>query len=147
MKMYVKVLYSKKETFLFAIEELKDKLKEDFDFYIFAISPNFNYAINETIQKIFKINNYVAFHAIDGFCDNEIINNGVVLLAIKFERNGKISKFIVDDVTETSALKVSDYLNNNQDKFHLIFASHSNMKINSFIETISKILIIFQLTI
>jgi hypothetical protein len=72
MKMYVKVLYSKKETFLFAIEELKDKLKEDFDFYIFAIFPNFNYAINETIQKIFKINNYVAFHAIDGFCEMKL---------------------------------------------------------------------------
>jgi hypothetical protein len=136
--MYVKVLNSKKETFLFAVEELKEKLKEDFDFYIFAISPNFNYSINKSIQKIFKTDNYIAFHAIDEFCNNEIVNNGVVVLAIKFENNGKISKFIVDDTTDKSALKISNYLNNNQDKVHLIFANHSNGKINSFIEKISK---------
>jgi hypothetical protein len=137
--MYTKVLSSDKETFLFALEELKEKLERvDFDFLIFAISPIFNHAINETIQKIFKTNNYIAFHAIDSFCDNEVQNKSVVMLAINFEKSGKVSKFFVDDVNNENAIKTSDYLNNNQDKFHLIFANHSNGEINSFIEKISK---------
>jgi DNA-binding MltR family transcriptional regulator len=136
--MYTKVLSSDKETFLFALEELKEKLERvDFDFLIFAISPIFNYAINETIQKIFKTNNYIAFHAIDSFCDNFIKEKSVVVLAIKFEKEGKIYKFFVDDVTDEQALKTADYLNNNKDKFHLIFASYSDAGINTFIEKIS----------
>ncbi len=137
--MYTKVLSSDKETFLFALEELKEKLERvDFDFLIFAISPVFNYAINETIQKIFKTNNYIAFHAIDSFCDNEVQNKSVVMLAINFEKSGKVSKFFVEDIKNEDILKTSDYLNNNQDKFHLIFANYSNGRINSFIEKISK---------
>jgi len=139
--MYAKVLSSNKDTFLFAIEELKFKLdtfSRDFDFYIFAISPIFNYAINETIQKIFKTNNYIAFHSVDSFCDEKVKDNSVVVLAIKFEKNGKINPFFVDDIKDTDALKVSNYLNSNQDKFHLIFANNSDGKICSFIENVSK---------
>lgn len=136
--MYVKVFYSKKETFLFAIEEIKEKLKDDFDYFIFAISPKFNTEINTTIKKIFKTNNYIAFHSIDSFADNKIIENGVTVLAIKFERNGKISKFVIDDIDDKSSLRAAAYFNNNQDKFHLVFAAHSDGEINSFIEKISQ---------
>jgi len=136
--MYVKVLSSNKDTFLYAIEELKSKLKQEFDFFIFAISPIFNYAINETIQKIFKTKNYIAFHSIDSFCDDIVKENSVVVLAIKFEKKGKIEKFFVEDIKEEDVLRVSEYLNSNQDKFHLIFANNSDGKINTFIEEISK---------
>jgi len=136
--MYVKVLSSQQDTFLFALEELKSQLNKDFDFFIFAISPIFNYAINETIQKIFKTKNYIAFHSTDSFCDDKVKNNSVVVLAIKFERKGKIEKFFVENVKKTDVLKVSNYLNANQDKFHLIFANNSDGKICSFIENISK---------
>jgi hypothetical protein len=136
--MFVKVLSSKKETFLFAIEELREKLDKEYDFYIFAISPFFNYSINETIQKVFKTKNYIAFHSIDSFCDNEIENKSVVVLAIKFEKNGRIKKFFVEDIDDKSVEKTYTYLNSNTDKFHLIFANHSNGYINTFIEKISK---------
>jgi hypothetical protein len=136
--MYVKVFYSKKETFLFAIEEIKEKLKDDFDYFIFAISPKFNTKINTAIKKIFKTNNYIAFHSVDSFADNNIIRDGVTVLAIKFERNGKISKFVIDDIDDKSSLRAAEYFNNNQDKFHLLFAAYSEGEINSFIEKISQ---------
>jgi hypothetical protein len=60
------------------------------------------------------------------------------MLAINFEKSGKVSKFFVEDIKNEDILKTSDYLNNNQDKFHLIFANYSNGRINSFIEAVSN---------
>jgi len=103
--MIAKVFSSKEKTLFIALEEIYMKFKEDFfikefDFVIFAISPQFMPEdINPTIKRIFNTDNYVAFNAINAFANVEITDN-VSAVFIKFEKNGKINKRIASDLSE-----------------------------------------------
>ena len=94
--MITRIYSSSNETLFLALEEIflkfkKDYFLDDFDFIIFAVSPDINPKdVNPTIQKIFKTDNYLAFNAINAFANKEI-NNGVTALFIKFENKGKIN--------------------------------------------------------
>jgi len=134
--------FSKKETFLYCLEEIKEQIEikfKSFDFLIFSIHPSYPVSdINRSIKKVFKTDNFIVFHAIDSFVDNEILEEGVGVYVIKFERKGKINKFYIDEFNKINAFKTAKYLNENKDKFHLIFATHKDIEINKFIENISK---------
>jgi len=89
-------IYSSQNKILFlAMEELFSKVKEDefiddYDFIIFAISPQFNPKdVNKTIQKIFHTKNYLAFNAVKAFNNDKVIS-GVVGVFIKFENKGRV---------------------------------------------------------
>ena len=142
LELITSAFYSKRESFLYCLEDIKeqiDKKGRDFDFLIFSVHPSYNINnINNTIKKVFKTDNFMAFHSVDAFIDNEIVEKGVGAYAIKFEKKGKINKFYIEGYNEKNAAKTAEYLNKNKDKFHLIFAAHKDVEVNTFIENISK---------
>ena len=113
--MISRIYSSTNETLFLALEEIFLQFKDDyflndFDFIIFALSPNFAPEdINPTIQKIFKTKNYLAFNAINAFA-NKTINNCVTALFFKFENQGKIN------LKTNQNLKKLD-----KNKLHIIF--------------------------
>jgi len=94
--MIVRTYFSNEKTLFLALEEIYLKFKDDFllnefDFIIFAVSPQFlEEDINPTIKKIFKTNNFLAFNSIKAF-SNLSITDSVSALFIKFERGGSIN--------------------------------------------------------
>jgi len=73
--------FSKKEAFLYCLEDIKEQIEaksQEYDFLIFAIHPSFQINnINNTIKKVFKTDNFIGFHAVDAFINNEIVEEGV----------------------------------------------------------------------
>jgi hypothetical protein len=106
--MKVRIFSSSHEVLFLALEEILWKLKNDymfndFDFIIFAVSDKYySVDINNAIKKIFGTNNYIAFNAINSFC-NDMIVEGVSALFIKFERKGKLSVYKVKHLKEINS--------------------------------------------
>ena len=140
--MITRSFFSKKEAFLYCLEDIKEQIEaksQEYDFLIFAIHPSFQINnINNTIKKVFKTDNFIGFHAVDAFINNEIVEEGVGVYLIKFEKKGKINKFYIDEFNESNALKTAEYLNKNKNKFHIIFAAHKDVEVNTFLENVSK---------
>ena len=140
--MITRSFYSKKEAFLYCLEEIKEQIQikcQNYDFLIFSINPSYQISdVNSTIKKVFKTDNFIAFNAIDSFVDNNILEKGVGAYVIKSEKKGKINKFYIEGYNKENAIKTANYLNENKHMFHLIFAAHKDIEVNSFIENISK---------
>jgi len=144
--MVIKLFSSSKTSLLFCFEDLEKKLKKelsDYDFLLFSIHPEFPIDdVNVLIKRVFKTKNYAAFHTINTFKNELILEKGVVLLAIKFEKRGKVKNFYIEDITnfknDDSIDRCAKYLNENQDKFHIILASLSEEKFGYFIEELSN---------
>ena len=98
------------------IKQQKDFFISNFDFVIFAVHPSYPYKdINTSIKKIFKTENFVAFNAIDAFCNSNIIE-GLTALFIKFENKGKIDTFFCNDIDSNIGVnRFYQYLKNNPD--------------------------------
>ncbi len=139
--MKTKILYSTKESIKFALEEIKENLDKDFDFLLFSFHPKYNYKdINYFVNRIFKTDKWLGFHAVDSFANDNIVE-GVVLVAIKFENNGKVDVFDIEDIDKTDSLeKTAQYLNNNKDKLNIIIASLCEHKFGFFVESLSKLI-------
>lgn len=140
--MITKIFFSKKETLVFALEELKEKLDscfEDFDFLIFSFHPKYYYNdIIYFVNKVFKTDKWIGFNSIDAFCNDKIVE-GIVLTAIKFEKKGFVETFSIEDITQKNALIESiNYLTTRKDKLHIILTSVGKGKIAYFIEEIGK---------
>ena len=142
--MKTKVFFSEKDTFIFALEDIKTQIDsqfKDFDFLLFSFHPKYDYTdINYFVDKVFNTENWVGFHAVDAFANNSIIE-GIVALAIKFENNGKVNIFCVDDIEEKEALETTaKYLNTNKDKLNIIIGSLCKHKLGFFIEDLGQLL-------
>ena len=93
--MVVRTYFSNEKTLFLALEEIYLKFRDDFlldefDFIIFAISPQFlPQDINPTIKRIFKTDKFLAFNAIHSF-SNVSITDTISALFIKFEKKGSI---------------------------------------------------------
>ncbi len=141
--MKVKVFASKKLSLIFALEELKNKIEKEFSSYdllLFAVSPKYPYKdINFYINKVFPEKNYAAFHSIDSFCDDEIVE-GISVAVFKFEKNGGFNLFSIEDIDDKKSLeKTVNYLNENKDKLHIIIGGlGENLGFGFFIEELSK---------
>ncbi|WP_297890123.1 FIST N-terminal domain-containing protein [Sulfurihydrogenibium sp.] len=142
--MKTEIFYSTKESLNFGLKEIKQQLDnsfKEFDFLIFSFHPKYDY--NDVIyfvNRIFKTDRWVGFHAIDAFA-NDVVVEGVVLLAIKFENSGKIHTFEIEDIEEKDSLqKTADYLNQNKDKLNIIIAGLCEHKFGFFVENLSKLL-------
>jgi small ligand-binding sensory domain FIST len=140
--MIVEVFSSNEKSFFFALKELKDKIDKRFDSYdflIFSIHPKYGYQdLPYLIEKIFQTKNYAGFHAVNAF-ENENIVDGVVVAVIKFEKEGKINLFYIDDIDkEGSFKKTSNYLNTFKDKLHVIIGGLCKEKFGLFIEKLSE---------
>ncbi len=143
--MKVKVFKSQEKVLIFALEDLKnqiDKSVDSYDFLIFALSPKYPYNdLNYYIKNIFNTEQYIAFHAIDSLCNNEIVEEGISVTVIKFERNGKVATFYIEDIDEdNAAVKTANYLNSNPDKLHIIIGGLGNRKkFGTFVEELSDL--------
>ncbi len=136
--------YSNSDSLYFALKELREKILRsniNFDFFLFAIHSKYGYEdVTYFINKFFKTDNWIAFHAIDAFSNTAIVD-GISVLCLKFERNGKLSKFFIDDIADTSALeKTAEYLNKNTNKIHIIFSGSCGHETSFFIENLRKLL-------
>ena len=130
------------------MEELYQSMKNDFNsdcnFYFFAIHPSFPIdEIIPSIEKFFKTDNYVAFHAINAFKNNEIHQNAIVMCCIKFQNRGNVKIFYVEDIEdrEENALSIcSKYLNENISAFHILLAGLAKGSFGIFLEKLSGII-------
>ena len=142
--MRTKIVYSQECALLYSLEEIKEKLrnsKENFDFFIFSIHPKYGYEdVNYLIKKTFKTENYIAFHAVDAFNNARIVEEAVVCLAIKFERNGYIKTFYVEDIDKNDEAleKTVKYINSNPDALHIILAGLAEDKFALFLDKLSE---------
>ena len=142
--MRTKIVYSQECALLYSLEEIKEKLrnsKENFDFFIFSIHPKYGYEdVNYLIKKTFKTENYIAFHAVDAFNNARIVEEAVVCLAIKFERNGYIKTFYVEDIdrNDETLEKTVKYINSNPDALHIILAGLAEDKFALFLDKLSE---------
>ena len=139
--MKTKVYGSAKSSFALCIDELYEQFSKDFDevdFLFFAIHPDFGVEnINETIQKTFNTDKFLAFHAVDAF-ENENIVGKMSLCSVKFEREGEIKTFYLEDIDEDNSIeKSAEYFNSHIDSFHIFIAGLCGGKISSFAEKLS----------
>jgi len=128
---------------LYSLHFLKGQFLNDFeraDFLLFAVHSNFEATkLNEKIKEIFKTDKFLAFNAVDSFANDKIINKGITLCAIEFEKRGKITSFCIEDINDFNALNLTaEYLNSNQDKFHIFISGFCNGEISNFIIKLSK---------
>lgn len=140
--MIVEVFSSSKKSFFLALKELKDQVDESFDSYdflIFSIHPKYGYQdIPYLIEKVFQTNHYAGFHAVNAF-ENENVIEGVVVVAMKFEKDGKANLFYIEDIEKEDALeKTSHYLNIFNDKLHVVIGGFCKEKFGLFIEKLSE---------
>lgn len=138
--MKTNIFSSTKDTLSSCLDEINSQINTNYDFLLFAIHPKFGYEnINNLINKIFDTKNYAAFHAVDTFKNYEIIE-GVVCLAIKFERKAKINTFYIEDIIKDkhSLQKSVDYFNTNSNNFHIVIAGFAHEKFSYFIEEVSS---------
>ncbi len=137
--MKVELSYSTKDSLFLAAEEVYKKLNQKADFFIITLHPKYGYEdVNSVLTKFFR-NNYLAFHAVDSFADEEIVE-GLVVLSLKFERNGKINLFSLRELKENSLNEISSYLNRNKDDLHIIIGNFNDQKFGFFIEELSQYL-------
>lgn len=140
-----RVYYSKHLDIELAYDEISNRAKKEFDSYdfvIIAVSPIYEMdKLLEITEERFK-SKYVMFHAVDAFCNEDIIE-GIVALFIKFEREGDIELFYQDNVS-TNTQKALDetisYLqkHNTKDSFHIMITGECNKTIASFISQIGQ---------
>ena len=143
--MVTKVYCAEGEELDALFEKLYRDVVNDFehvDFLFFAIHPDFEIdSINEKITSRFKTTRFFAFHAVNGFCNTKTIEKGVTLFCVKFEREGDIQTFYVEDIQQESALEeTASYLNTHQKSFHIILTGLCDGKISTFIENLSPLL-------
>ena len=139
--MRARIYHSSNEIFKFALEDIYRQFLDDFaidsfDFIIVAIDSKYNYEdINFSIKKVFNTNNFVAFNAVDAFAKDEIIENGVIALFIKFEKNGKIDTYYQDNFEVNENL--IEYLQKHNNDLNIIL-SYPSDDIPKFIEELNK---------
>ena len=129
--------------FSYSLHQLYEEYSKDFvqaDFLLFALHSSFDEnEINKKIKEIFKTDNFLAFNAIDSFANDVIVNKGISLCAIEFEKKGKINTFYIEDIDESHSLeRTAEYLNNNKDKFHIFIAGFCNGNISVFTQKVAK---------
>jgi len=134
-------IYNSKHTILkFAIEDVfkqfhNDFFIDDYDFVIFGINSDYPYKdVNNSIKKILGNNNFVAFNAIDLFCNADTVK-GVVALFIKFEKNGKIETYYQENFDEVD--ECFDYLLKNKDSLNIMLSTPSD-DVPSFLDKLNK---------
>lgn len=128
------------------LEGLAKAIAQDFeriDFLLVRVHPDFPIKeINPALQAAFPGIDYVAFDAIDAFADERIIEQGVVACVFRFERQGRISRFWIEDIRgsrqEAALAATAEYLNRHNDRFHVMIAGLAEGKIGSFLEALSE---------
>ncbi len=138
--MIARTYYTENKVLKFGLEDIYRQFKNDYfidsyDFVIFAINPDYPYQdINYSIKQVLKNDNFVAFNAIDAFCNAEVVA-GIAALFIKFERSGKIDSFYQDNFNSTK--DVYKYLLNHKNSLNIIISTPSD-KVPSFLEKLNK---------
>jgi len=133
---------SRAENIQEAYREITNTIKSnniEYDFVIIAVSDKYDLHQIAKIEEIAD-DKYFIFNAIDSFCNDEIIHNGVVALFIKFEREGSIECFTQEHIStqrDRVYKETVSYLKKREDDFHLIITGICNNQIASFIEELS----------
>jgi len=144
--MQCKIIVSKNSSLYSAIEEIDRQYEvemgiDGYDFLLIALSPHYpTYDINETIARFFDPEKVCAFHAIDSFCNEQIISHGITALFIKFERKGSISYFIQEEIGNRQIERLeqtADYLKSHHDAQHIIIGGLCSNRFAFFIEKLN----------
>jgi len=126
---------------LFALEEIKSIFEgEEFDLIIFSIHPRYNIdQINPLIRRVFGSINYFAFNATSAFCDEKIIDQGIVALGIRFNnQRSRFELFFQESLDEQALQNTATYLNKNQDAFHVLIATYADGAFAPFLNALSQ---------
>ena len=138
--MIARIYHSDNTILKFALEDIYRQFHNDFfmdtyDFIIFAINSDYPYNdIHYSIKKILRTNNYVAFYAIDAFCNADTVQ-GVVALFIKFENEGKISTYYQNGFEEVE--ECVSYLKKDLNDLHVVLSTASE-KLPTYIEKLNS---------
>jgi len=144
-----KVLSSQRHSLALALEEIKERIEDqmgDPDFILFALHPHYNYEdINHLVRKVFRTKNYAGFHSLSSF-ENDKVISGLVMCFLKFERKGKASVYVVEDIEEKGALeKTAEYLNQHSNKLHILVGGLCGHKLGFFLEELAQLLKYFPI--
>ncbi len=153
--MIARVYYSRVPVLKFALEDVIRQLEEDifyksedFDLAIIAFSPEI-YPIDgrtvETFNEYLGENKWVAFHSVTSFANDKTVEEALVALFLKFDKNGDFSILTVRDLDknyEKRLKETADYVNfySKIKGINLMFASYSGGKIGLFIEDLNLLL-------
>jgi len=141
--MLSKIYSASEATLSLSLKKLHKNFSKDFtsvDFLFFAIHPDFGMdCINESIKKTFNTEDFLAFHAVDSFQNATIVGKGITLCSIKFEKQGKIKSFYIEDIQAEGSLdKSTEYLNTHPNDFHIFIGGVCDGKLSYFIDNLSE---------
>jgi hypothetical protein len=111
-----------------------------YDYLLFALPPTVNIEkASQYITQYFHTEAFLVFHAIEHFNNEKIVKNSLSACCLQFQKNASLKPFCIPDITEKGSVeKVSHYLNNNRDKFHIVLAGLCDGEVGSFVEEISQ---------
>jgi hypothetical protein len=123
-----------------ALKKQVDTLFGDVDLLIFAVHSEYDLAkVAENLSLIFERDDFIMFHAIEHFNGTSIIEDGISVCCMKFQKSAYVKYFYIEDLDVEDAIdKTAQYFNDNSDKFHMIFSGICDGNIGSIIEGISK---------
>jgi hypothetical protein len=84
--MEVEIYSSRNPILMFALKEIKEKVKLDFDFALFALSPDYPYQdVSPLINQTFDGKKFFAFQSLSAFSNTELVESGIVGCFLKFK--------------------------------------------------------------
>jgi hypothetical protein len=137
------VIYTSKGFSYSALEDLKFRVDREFgdiDLLVFAVHPEYDLElVAEDIKNLFLRDDFIIFHAIEHFNDCAVVESGISVCCMKFEKKASVSCFCLDDINnENSIERSANYFNKENKKFHIIYAGLCGGKIGGFIEALAE---------
>jgi hypothetical protein len=140
----IRIYSSERSTFKECLRDIKSQCEGfDYDFVILSVHPRFDIKqIIPSIKKILKPKDYMAFHSISVFKNNDIFEDGVTGLFFAFDNpKTEVEKFYIKDIeryeTKNYIEQTAHYLQNRLEDFHLIFAGITKDNFTLFFEKLS----------
>ena len=137
------VIYTSQGFSYKALEALKSRVEKEFgdvNLLVFAVHPEYDLdRVAEDIKEIFQRDDFIIFHAIEHFNDRSIIEDGISVCCMKFEKKASVEFFSLDDISQEGSVdKTARYFNERRDKFHIVYTGLCNGQIGDFIEAVSE---------
>ncbi|SMP14983.1 FIST N domain-containing protein [Desulfurobacterium pacificum] len=129
--MRTKVISSNNPVLQLALEEIEENLFQTPDFAMISVCPCYPYEdVPSCIESILGIENYVAFNAIDSFCNTKIMNKGVSGMFFFFERNASVEIFCCENLPssnlEETIRETVSFLKEKSHNLNLIIGDYSS---------------------
>ena len=142
--MEVEIYSSDNPILRFALKEIKEKVKLDFDFALFALSPDYPYQdVSPMIDYVFEGKNFFAFQSLSAFSNIELVENGVVGCFMKFKNpKTEVELHFVENLKDKPIPEIvkdcEGYLSERSSHLNVIIADFVDGKVPVLIEELGR---------